>query len=96
LSKDPAPQTKACAAYRCTAKDITMNVVSHVNEDDLEQYAMHTLRASACATLEEHLLICSECRERMDAEMEFLAAMKSAAVSFRKQGKTAKHKAASC
>jgi hypothetical protein len=73
-----------------------MNVVSHVNEDDLEQYAMHTLRASACATLEEHLLICSECRERMDAEMEFLAAMKSAAVSFRKQGKTAKHKAASC
>ena len=45
-----------------------MNVVSHVSEEDLEQYAMHTLRESACATLEEHLLICSQCRERLEAE----------------------------
>jgi anti-sigma factor RsiW len=53
--------------------------VEHIGEDDLEQYAMQTLPESACLTLEEHLLICPECRERLTAMDEYLAAMRSAA-----------------
>ena len=68
-----------------------MNVVSHVSEEDLEQYAMHTLRESACATLEEHLLICSQCRERLEAEDRCLAAFKAAATIIRPKRTQAAH-----
>jgi hypothetical protein len=53
--------------------------VEHIGEDDLENYAMRTLPESSCAALEEHLLICEDCRERLDSEIEFVTAMRSAA-----------------
>ena len=33
--------------------------------------------------LVDHLLICSECQERLDAEIDFVAAMREAAVTVR-------------
>jgi hypothetical protein len=49
--------------------------VEHVAEDDLEQYALKTFSESACAALEEHLLICTECRERLQFTGQYLEAM---------------------
>jgi uncharacterized CHY-type Zn-finger protein len=53
--------------------------VEHAAEDDLESYAMRTLSASEVESLEEHLLLCAECRDRLTAADEYVAAMKSAA-----------------
>ena len=58
--------------------------VEHVGDDDLDQYALRTLPESACAALEEHLLICQSCRDRLQTTDEYVAAMRSAAVTVRK------------
>ena len=56
-----------------------MEIVQHATEDDLERYAMRTLPAPEVESLEEHLLICAECRDRLTATDQFVAAMKAAA-----------------
>ncbi len=56
-----------------------MEIVEHVSEDDLERYAMRSLPAPESDHLEEHLLICSECHNRLKATDEYVAAMRSAA-----------------
>jgi anti-sigma factor RsiW len=53
--------------------------VEHVSEDDLENYAMRTLPATEVESLEEHFLICSECRDRLQATDAYVVAMRSAA-----------------
>ena len=54
---------------------------SHTGEDQLEEYLFERLSASDVASLEEHLLICASCREKMDATRDFVvharAALKS-------------------
>jgi hypothetical protein len=60
--------------------------VDHVSEDDLELYAMRTLPAEE-SKLAEHLLICSACRDRLQATDEYVAAMKAAAAKIRRGGK---------
>ena len=62
-----------------------MESVEHVSEDDLERYATRTLPAPEVESLEAHLLICAECRERLTAANEYVAAMRAAA-KFRKGG----------
>lgn len=61
-----------------------MEIVPHVSDDTLERYAMQTLPDSESGPLEEPLLICPECRERLDAESEFVTAMRGAVVKSRK------------
>jgi predicted anti-sigma-YlaC factor YlaD len=41
--------------------------------------AIRTLPAPESECLEEHLLICSECRDRLESTDEYVAAMRSAA-----------------
>jgi len=53
--------------------------VEHAAEDDLECYAMRTLSTPKVESLEEHLLICAECRDRLTAADEYVMAMKAAA-----------------
>lgn len=60
--------------------------MKHVAEDDLENYVMRTLPESACAALEEHLLMCSDCRDRLEPTDEYVAAMKAAAAKIREFG----------
>jgi anti-sigma factor RsiW len=64
--------------------------VQHVSEDDLERYAMRTLPAPEVETLEEHLLNCSACRDRLTEADEYVAAMRSAAAKIRKEGLSGK------
>jgi hypothetical protein len=42
--------------------------VEHINDDDLERYVMRTLPVPA--RLDEHLLICDACRDRLKATEE--------------------------
>jgi hypothetical protein len=49
--------------------------VEHVTDDTLEHYAMRTLPPPESECLEEHLLICSTCRDRLTATDEYEAAM---------------------
>jgi hypothetical protein len=61
--------------------------VEHAAENDLERYAMRTLSAPGVESLEEHLLVCAGCRDRLQATDEYVAAMHSAAVTIRHGGK---------
>ena len=65
-----------------------MEIVQHVTDDPLELYAMQTLPDSECGPLVDHLLICSECQERLDAELEFVAVMRGAAAEIREAEKS--------
>ena len=63
-----------------------MIFVAHISDNDLENFAMQTLPDSETGPLEEHLLVCGDCRDRLDAEIEFVTAMREAAVTIRLEG----------
>lgn len=50
----------------------------HPSEDALELYALQRLAEEDEAPLEEHLLICEKCRNRLEEMDEFVAAMRAA------------------
>jgi hypothetical protein len=53
--------------------------VQHIAEDSLEQYAMGAVPEPEVAPLEEHLLICAACQDRLQAADDYVAAMRAAA-----------------
>ena len=65
-----------------------MIFVQHPSEDDLEAYAMRTLPEQEIGPLEEHLLICSACRDRLQGTDEYVAAMRAAAGKIRQEEPT--------
>ena len=50
----------------------------HISDDDLELYAMDRLAEADAAPVEEHLLVCEGCRERLAEWDEYVAAMRTA------------------
>jgi len=55
----------------------------HVSADKLEKYALARGSGTGFAKVEEHLLICSACQERLSGIDEFIAVLKTAlAVDF--------------
>ena len=54
------------------------NVVAHLSESVLEEYAMGRLSRYRVERVEEHVHSCRECRERLDTEIEIVVAMKAA------------------
>jgi hypothetical protein len=48
--------------------------------------AMRTLPAPESGRLDEHLLICELCRDRLESTDEYVAAMKAAAEEIRESG----------
>jgi anti-sigma factor RsiW len=48
---------------------------------------MRTLPAPESDRLEEHLLICPECRDRLESTDHYVAALKAAAAKIRRGGK---------
>jgi hypothetical protein len=58
-------------------------LVVHITEDDLEKYAIRTLSETESGPVEEHLLICSDCRDWVWAEIDFVTAMQGAAAKIR-------------
>ncbi len=67
-------------------KCATVILVQHATDDTLERYAMHTLPNAETGPLEEHLGICPECRKRQDSVIDFVTAMREAAVNIRLEG----------
>ena len=53
--------------------------VHHISEEALERYAMLTLPQRRIGPLEDHLLLCSECQDRLQAQIDFVTAMRGAA-----------------
>jgi hypothetical protein len=60
-----------------------VELVQHVTDDTRAQFAGQILPDSEAAPLEEHLLICLDCAERLLAELEFVAAMRGARAQIR-------------
>jgi hypothetical protein len=50
----------------------------HATEDALEEYALGRLRGAALARLEEHLLVCEECQDRLSQLDTFVQGMADA------------------
>jgi hypothetical protein len=54
-------------------------IMRHIAEDLLEQYAMGNLVEPEVELLEEHLLICAACQDRFQATDDYVTAMRAAA-----------------
>ena len=59
--------------------------MGHIPEDWLERYSLGTLEEPLMAPLEEHLLICHLCQDRLVETDDFLEAMRAAAAPETKQ-----------
>jgi hypothetical protein len=70
------------------AKEVTVKIVQHIGDDLLAQYAVQALPEADVIPLEEHLLICPNCLDRLQAELEFVAAMRGAAATIREVEKS--------
>jgi len=55
----------------------------HIDDDYLELYALDRLAEPDAARVEEHLLVCGECRMRLAASDAYVAAMGAACRAFR-------------
>jgi hypothetical protein len=55
---------------------------SHLDEDQLEKYSMGALGESESAGLEEHLLVCERCQQRLAETDVYVASMRRAMVHF--------------
>jgi hypothetical protein len=51
---------------------------SHLSEEELEQYVNGQLHSSEILPLEDHLMICTVCQERLDGVEDFAVGMKEA------------------
>jgi anti-sigma factor RsiW len=51
----------------------------HISDDLLDLYAIGTLSTASVAELEEHLLVCEMCRERLRESDEFAGLFRQAA-----------------
>jgi anti-sigma factor RsiW len=54
---------------------------NHIAEDVLESYVMVRLSDAEIAAVEEHLLICQACRERLERLDDFVGSIRSAAAA---------------
>ena len=52
---------------------------AHISDHHVDLYALRRLPASQAADLEEHLLLCEACRDRLNETERFIAALRRAA-----------------
>src|SRR5262245_61394504 len=57
----------------------------HSSEESLEMYALGRLRGPELEQLEEHLLICESCQDRLDTTEKYVKAMQGAARRLRQE-----------
>ena len=54
-------------------------MAGHISDDDLERYAMGTVKDEGeLARLEEHLLVCGQCIERAEKNEECIESIRAA------------------
>jgi hypothetical protein len=59
-------------------KEVSLDPNIHATGDQLEQYALGSLPDSDVPRLEEHLLVCAACRDRIDEIAEFTLELREA------------------
>lgn len=59
-----------------------MPLTTHIEEDVLELYSLGRLSEPASADLEEHLLVCHSCQERLEQTDDFVRAFRMAVRDF--------------
>ena len=64
----------------------------HLGDETAERYAVGHLSANAAAPVEEHLLICERCRQKLAAADAYSAVMRKAAAKLRKAARKPKRK----
>ena len=52
--------------------------MGHIEDDLIERYSMGRLTEPELSEVEEHLLICTQCQERVEAEDRFTRAARAA------------------
>ncbi len=52
--------------------------MDHISEDELDRYAARSMAEAEAAAIEEHLLTCAFCQDRLELTDEFVAAMRAA------------------
>lgn len=55
---------------------------AHIDDDALEAYSLGRLADTDAAPVEEHLLVCAECQDRLAGWDEYIAAMRGAMRTF--------------
>ena len=53
---------------------------SHFSQDLLELYALGMVSVHGCSDVEEHLLVCPQCRTQLEAADTYISVVRSAAV----------------
>ena len=69
---------------------IMRDIHCHADAEDLESYSMGASSLEETARIEEHLLICEDCRNRLRAGEDFLNSVQLAARQWRRDEKAAK------
>lgn len=59
--------------------------MDHLSDDTLELYSLGTLPDPELVPVEEHLLICSSCQDRLRETDEYVQAMREAAAEYRRR-----------
>ena len=70
------------------------NSVAHLSESVLEEYALGRLYEVPGRTGREHVQACANCRERLEAEIGIVAAMRAAGERFQRMGGRSRSQAA--
>ena len=60
---------------------------AHVDGETLEKYSMGSVTAKTSVRVEEHLLICEQCRQTLTEAEAYVAAMRQAAKTLRRDGR---------
>ena len=83
---DPRRSPRHIAQPRSTRTEAARDShMDHIPDDLIDEYALGRLGEPELAALEEHLLACGECRNRLQLADEFIQALREA----RRKAKTA-------
>lgn len=72
---------------------IMRDIHCHADAEDLESYSMGASSVEETARIEEHLLICEDCRDRLQQSEGFLNSMQVAARQWRRDEKVLERRA---
>lgn len=56
---------------------MSVRAENHIDDNALDQYAMGWTAADELVMIEEHLLVCGDCRDRFQLTDDFIAALRA-------------------
>lgn len=77
------PQRDITEAIEGGKGNMERKPIAHVQEEKLEDYAVNALFGPELASVEEHLLVCNTCQDKLEEVERYTKAMQAAAVRIR-------------